>query len=460
MMPDMYEGMEKFVQISRKKILIPLFEDYYLFQYLYVLASKLQERNYHVVIMVSSSQTSDIVRRMTPAVEVRRFPRLITFLNNRGRFIVLRLALYCVTFMWVRFWLRREFQFSVVPWTTRPVWNIVSRVIPSLTVNNVSNLSVIEDSIAEHKFDHNAPRKLAIRFGFMLDRLGIVKLRRVRGELINFNRDDVIESLLGLRSIHRENGCNGIQHLCVMGSEYLNNYREIGVDHRKTEITIVGNPSYEFCYQLHKEFGKEQKREFLQENGLPENQILYSFFISPSSLTEEQINEIMIVVNTISMIDDKAHFVVKLHPKTNTQSVKAVREALVKFEGEVTLFTEFTNDVFNAKLIKCSRAIIQKQSTLGFLALIFRVPILSYNLIDTDYHDDLFKLLGISFHNESEGDLKASLRMLDDQIVMKAYFKRMKNMEEKYCRFEKSPCDNVADIIDRHFRGQVRRDQT
>ena len=452
--------MEKYEQISHKKILIPLFEDYYLFKYLYALANRLVERDYHVVMMVGSSHTSDIVRCMSPEVEVRRFPRLITFLNNRGQFILLRLALYGVTFTWVRLWLQQEFQFSVVPWTTRPVWNIVSRLIPSLTVNNVSNLSVIEDSIAEHKFDYDAPRKLGIRFGFMLDRLGIVKLRRVRGELINFNRDDVIESLLGLKSIHRENGCNGIRHLCVMGSQYLNNYREIGVDPRKTEISIVGNPSYEFCHQLHKEFGKEQKRCFLRGNGLPEDRILYSFFISPSSLSVEQINEIMIAVNTIGLIDDKAHFIVKLHPKTTTQSVKAVREALVNVESRATLFTEFTDDVFNAKLIKSSRAIIQKQSTLGFLALIFRVPILSYNFIDTDYHDDLFKLLKISFHSESEDDLKASIRMLDDPIVMKAYFKRMKHMEEKYCRFEKSPCDNIVAVIDRHFRGQNRRVQT
>ena len=79
--------MEKYEQISHKKILIPLFEDYYLFKYLYALASRLVERDYHVVIMVGSSHTSDIVRCMSPEVEVRRFPRLITFLNNRGQLV-------------------------------------------------------------------------------------------------------------------------------------------------------------------------------------------------------------------------------------------------------------------------------------------------------------------------------------------------------------------------------------
>ena len=69
----------------------------------------------------------------------------------------------------------------------------------------------------------------------------------------------------------------------------------------------------------------KNKRVFLQGNGLPEDES-YIRFISPSSLSVEQINEIMIAVNTIGLIDDKAHFIVKLHPKTTTQSVKAVRK--------------------------------------------------------------------------------------------------------------------------------------
>ena len=158
------------------------------------------------------------------------------------------------------------------------------------------------------------------------------------------------------------------------------------------------------------------------------------------------------VIDTISRVKDDIHFAVKLHPKTTRQSVCAVRDALGNLDGKATLFTDFTDDVFNAKLIKCSRAVVQKQSTLGFLALIFRVPILSYNLIDTNYHDDLFKMLNISVHSETVDQMMEAVAMLDDPVALASYLKHMSKMEEEYCRFEESPCDNIVAIIDRHFR--------
>jgi len=439
-----------------EKILIPLFEDYYLFNYLYGLSNRIQYRGYRVVMYVGSEYSADKVRTLSPEAEVRRLPRLVTFLNNRGRYFLFRLALYLVTFLWVHLRLRREFRFCIVPWTTRPVWNVISRNIPSLTINNVSNLSVVEDSIAEHRFDHDAPMTIGMRMGFLLDKLGIVRLRRIRGELIDFNGNDVLESLIGLKSVHRENGCNGVRHLCVMGSKYVENYREVGVDPRTTEISVVGNPSYEFCHQLHIEFDEAEKQAFLEESRIPVDKSLFSLFISPSSLSVEQVGEIMMVIDTIADVEQDAHFAVKLHPKTTEHSVRAVNEAMARLDGRATLFTQFKDDVFNAKLIKCSKAIVQKQSTLGFLALIFRVPILSYNLVTTDYHDDLFKLLGISIHSENEDELKAAVGMLNDPANLNAYFEHMNKMEEEYCRFEKSPCDNVISIIDRHFCAKTR----
>ncbi len=403
------------------------------------------------MIFVGSDFSKRKVNSLSPEVEVRRLPRAVTFLNNRGRFILIRFMLYIVTFLWVRLWLRREFRFSIVPWTTRPIWNVISRNIPSLTINNASNLSVVEDSLAEHRFNFEAPKTIGIRIGCLLDKLGILKLRRVRGELIDFNGYDVLESLLGLKSVHRENGCNGVSHLCVMGSKYVENYLKIGVDPLKTEISVVGNPSYEFCYQLQINFNDAEKVLFLEENGLPLGVPIFSLFISPSSLSNEQVDEIMMVIDTISSAEKMAHFVIKLHPKTTTRSVRKVSDAITRPGRAVSLFTEFKDDVFNAKLIICSKAIVQKQSTLGFLAMIFRVPILSYNLVKTDYHDDLFKLLGISIHSENKQELISAIGMIEDPLTLAAYKEHLNKMEEDYCRFEESPCDNVVSIIDRHF---------
>ena len=43
--------------------------------------------------------------------------------------------------------------------------------------------------------------------------------------------------------------------------------------------------------------------------------------------------------------------------------------------------TEYTGDEVNARLVMAANAIVQKQSTVGFLVLLMRTPIISYNLI-------------------------------------------------------------------------------
>ena len=63
------------------------------------------------------------------------------------------------------------------------------------------------------------------------------------------------------------------------------------------------------------------------------------------------------------------------------------------------------------------------------------MPILSYNLIDTDYHDDLFKLLGISVHSEAVDELTGALAMLNDPTAVAAHLEHMKNMEKEILSF-------------------------
>ena len=163
----------------------------------------------------------------------------------------------------------------------------------------------MKDSLAEHIFKDDIPKTTGVKIGLLLDEIGILSLSRVRGELIAFNGKDVLDSLLGLKSIHRENGCNGLRYLCVMGSKYKENYYDIGVDPLKTEICVVGNPSYEFCFEMNR-FKGNQKRAFLKNSGLPLDKPIFSLFISPSSLSSEQIKEIIMVIGKIAVVEEDA----------------------------------------------------------------------------------------------------------------------------------------------------------
>ena len=164
------------------------------------------------------------------------------------------------------------------------------------------------------------------------------------------------------------------------------------------------------------------------------------------------------VIDTIAGVEESAHFAVKLHPKTKAQSVCAFYKCWQSLKAR-RHYLQNSQMTYSTKLVKCSKAIVQKQSTLGFLALIFVCPSV-YNLVDTDYHDDLFKMLDISVHSETESQLRAAIGMLDDPVALAAYLGYMGKMEKEYCRFEESPCNNVIAIIDRHFRSDARRFHT
>lgn len=435
-----------------RKVLLPLIEDYYLFEYFYDLANCLIKNGFEVVFIAGSVKTNKKIKINCPTADIRRLPFVLSWLNNRNNKLPFRIGLYFILFCWIQLSLKREFKFAIVPWTTKPIWNLISKGITSLTVNNVTNMSVLEDSVDEHKFVVNNKATLGVSIGLLFEKLKFIKLSRVNGKLIRFNGLTVLDHVLNIASIHNENGCNGIAHLCVMGDQYVKNYRAVGVDPEKTEITVTGNPSYEFCWNLKKNFSAKKREKFLLENDLPFLQPIFSFFVSPSSLSVQQLDEIEMAIESIQCAESSAYFVIKLHPKINASSLEACRQRLKRFQPNMKLISLFASDSFNAKIMLCSKAIVQKQSTLGFLALNCRVPILSYNLIKTDYHDDIFEIFGFSFHCETNEEIKKAVHDLNDKQALDLHLQKLEHKEKMYCRFERSPCQNIADLIaDKYF---------
>ena len=125
--------------------------------------------------------------------------------------------------------------------------------------------------------------------------------------------------------------------------------------------------------------------------------------------------------------------VLKFHPKTIHTALPEFRRRLDFMADDLLFLREFAGDEFNAHLILASDAIVQKQSTVGFIAIMFGAPIISYNLADTDYEDDMYKILDASFHAESEAELNRAFGNLDDAAALEGLRRRQDAACENFC---------------------------
>jgi hypothetical protein len=115
------------------------------------------------------------------------------------------------------------------------------------------------------------------------------------------------------------------------------------------------------------------------------------------------------------------------------------------------MVTEFGGDEWNGKLVLASECLVQKQSTVGYLAMIYGVPVLSYNLRPTDYDDDMYRLIGGSYHAESRTELVANLEMLGNGDGRRRLAALQAEACRKFCRTDCSPCGEISAVIQHHF---------
>ena len=185
---------------------------------------------------------------------------------------------------------------------------------------------------------------------------------------------------------------------------------------------------------------------------VPDEAELFSLFLSPSSFNHSSVLEIRDVLETVCAHTKNAWFVMKFHPKTAQGEPGKVRAALGGYAARVTMVTAYAGDEWNARLVLASNCLLQKQGTVGFIAMMHRIPILSYDLRTTEYFDDMYEKIGGSFHATNRDELGENLRLLDTEQGRE----RLVHMQEvactKYCLTDCSPCGEISRIIQDHFR--------
>ena len=219
-----------------------------------------------------------------------------------------------------------------------------------------------------------------------------------------------------------------------------------GLDTARTKIEVVGNPSYEGFIEYAASFTNKKKQEFKRTLGFDPDDSCYSLFLSPSSFSRQQIEEVEKVLEVLSEKRAGCAIVMKLHPSTKREFYEVFRGILNRFD-KFYLTGDFTGDNFNLDIVLSSDAIIQKQSTVGYIAMLCGVPIISYNLFNTDYWDDLYKYLDCSLHAESVDKLQSAFDSLDSESEMSDLKNRQALACDNFCKRINSPSREIARIL-------------
>ncbi|HOW43084.1 MAG TPA: hypothetical protein P5110_07325 [Candidatus Omnitrophota bacterium] len=426
--------------LAGNSIVIPLLNEYYLFDYFSLLVRTLLDKGFSVDVVTFDASVLSRYATIDPRIKVvRGFGPVGLLLPRTGRGIF-NAALWGFAWIWAAL-LKRRYDFAIVPADNTPVWYAICRIMPALTCHTTTEYIDIASTIKRDSL------RKPLAFGHvLLDKVsGKRWLPRVNGVVVRFPRSLLVDRLMGFRGRNYYMGCSGKAIVTVTGPRIKENLAAFGVGAGR--VRVVGNPNYDFLPGLVASFDDHQRRLFLQELGVRQTGSIFSLFLSPSSFSEIQIREVMDVLRTVYATVPEACCVVKFHPKTRSESLDRFREELLPRGDRARLLTGFSGDEFNARLMLVSKAVIQKQSTLGFLAMRLRRPVISYHLFETAYEDDMYEIIGGNVRARTTEELAGFLKRLDDPAFTAAMERSQQEACSRFCVETVSCGEEIASIV-------------
>ncbi len=421
-------------------ILIPLFLDYYLFRYFEKLVPVLLKDGFKVTVVTFDPAVFKKYSAISNAdLSVKNGPRVVRFFWNRARRPFYRFALWCVAWVW-GLTLKLRYDFAILPWENQPLWYVISRFIPSLCAHNTFDFYDLDEAAERQR--EGIPKRRSL---FKPPTIGHRKLH------VWWHWD--LDRIMGFRGANYFGGFSGLDYYTVTGSRIEENLKScnVGVEGSPTQVLSIGNPSYEGFLDIPKSFTQGDRDALRSKLGFNLNDKLFVFFLSPSHFDDLKREEIVKVIHTIERKIPGSQYLLKFHPKIRREDPPQFQQALSAYGERVKLMTEFSGDEHNAKLILCSDAIVQKQSTVGFIAALFGHPIFSYNIVKTDYHDKLYEILDCSWHANSEKELEEAIDKFFTEEGRSELKLRQKKSCEAFCLANPSPCSSISKIIHAHL---------
>ena len=354
--------------------------------------------------------------------------------------------------LWLSGWIwsagiARNYDFAIVPWDYRPLWYVVARSMPTMTLSTTTIVIDPDLEIEDRCLRESQELGWMHRLSVIADRLTRGRFLPRLGERTEKYEPKLlwVDRLMGWRATGHLLGASGATFVTVPGERIRDNFVHFGIP--KDRVKVVGVPGYEFLHSLSQAFDEPARHRFCAEIGLDPARKIFSFFLSPSAFSQAMIDEVTLVVRAIRKRHADSIIVLKFHPKTRRQDPPQFRSALADLDHDLVVLTKYRGDETNARLVLCSHAIVQKQSTVGFIALLLNVPIISYDILETGYQDRMYKILDGSFHAESLVELETILENFESPASLADLRDRQQLACQRFCLDVTSPCAEISMLI-------------
>lgn len=431
------------------RVLIVLLHEYYLFEYFRTLVPALLDAGCTVTIVTYDDAIRRTFSKIHPRCRVERAPALLEPLNGRSANPFFRTILWVGAWIWARI-IRRRFDVAVLTWETNAIGYAVSRSLPAVLCYTTTDFYDLNEMIAHHVWrpgngiDGHSWTHAAL---CAIDRVcGRRLLPRVGGVVQRYRASHLlVDRCMGFRAENYFGDLRGPVHRTVTGHRIKEHLIAIGASAER--VHVVGQPGFDQLYHLRETFNATARAQFRRELHVSLNSTMFVLFLSPSRFTTSQLDEIALVIGTITQRCPSAYLVVKLHPKTAGGELERLMQRLEGMRNQIQFITAFMGDAFNAQLILASDWLVQKQCSLGFLAMMYGVPIISYNILTTNYEDEMYAALDGSIHVRSVEQLAAVLDRLDDDAMRRDLRERQRIACERFCLATDTASARVANVV-------------
>ena len=293
------------------KILIPLFYDYYLYNYIYDLALKLTKNNFDVTFITFDEKVRQ-KNFKNKKVKILYGPTIIRFLLNRSNFFFLRFFFWLFCYIW-SIKLKKIYNFVILPTDIKPIWYCLGSFIPSITIVNATT---------------------------MMD-LDLLKRSR--------NKFFFIDKFMGHKAINIQ-GLGSSDIITVPGYKFKENYEILLKEYeiKKKNIYVTGMPNYENVLNIKKKWNVKERKRFLRTLNINKKKKIFTFFLSYSEYDKNKINEIFLVIDQIKKNYRDFYFLLSLHPKTRAIDIKEIKRKLKKNTQDFKIILGKGDEEFNS----------------------------------------------------------------------------------------------------------------